>query len=298
MLKRLQQIGMAAALKKLKHALFMDADTRSLCARNGAYDYLQRYAEAAHLHSTDYKAEPAAKIIWTCWLQGEENAPLLVKKCIDKMRKVATLYTIKVIDLNNINQFISLPQAIQTKYRHGIIPHAHFSDMVRLALLEKYGGVWIDSTIWLSDMLPAYVTEADLFVFRSETDQGHTLIYNPFIAAKPHHPILQSMLQLLYAYWTNEKHLVSYSIFHLFFTMAVKATALNRELWDQVPRVYGSQMFHLLPQLDKSFDKKAYNLATQLSSVHKLTYKFNQFGIDITKKGTFYDVLINGNKPC
>lgn len=38
--------------------------------------------------------------------------------------------------------------------------------------------------------------------------------------------------------------------------------------------------------------------SANFSSVHKLTYKFDEYGIDISKKGTFYDVIINGNKLC
>ena len=297
MLKRLRQIGISCALKKLKHALFMDADTRNLCALNGAYEYLLRYKKALQTDIVEYRAQPAQKIIWTCWLQGIEKAPKLVKRCIESMRQYANYYKVEVIDLSNVSQFIQLPDFVVSKYKEGIIPHAHFSDMIRLALLEKYGGVWIDSTILMTDVLPSYITDADIFVFHG-TGDGHVRIYNPFLAAKPHHPIIQSMLQLLYAYWKEENKLVSYSIFHLFFSIAIDQSHLNQSLWNKVPNVSGTQMFYLQSRLGEAFDKKAYELATNISSFHKLTYKFSQFGIDITKKGTFYDVLINGNEPC
>ena len=291
MLRRIQQIGIACALKKLKHAIFMDAETRNLCALNGAYEYLQRYKKALQTDITEYKAEPTEKIIWTCWLQGIENAPVLVKKCIESMRQYANGYKVEVIDLNNVSQFVQLPDSVVSKYKAGIIPHAHFSDMIRLALLEKYGGVWIDSTILMTDVLPDYILDANLFAFRG-SGIGHVCIYNPFLAAKPHHPIIQSMLQLLYAYWKEENKLVSYSIFHLFFSIAIEQSHLNQSLWNDVPNVSGTQMFYLQSQLGRPFDSNVYELATRLSSLHKLTYKFDEFGIDIFKKGTFYDVLI------
>ena len=292
-LNRLSQIGIACALKKLKHAIFMDAETRNLCALNGAYEYLLRYKKALQKDITEYKAEPTEKIIWTCWLQGVENAPVLVKKCIESMRQYANGYKVEVIDLNNVSQFVQLPDSVVSKYKAGIIPHAHFSDMIRLALLEKYGGVWIDSTILMTDVLPDYILEADMFIFRG-SGFGHTRIYNPFLAAKPHHPIIQSMLLLLYAYWKKENKLVSYSIFHLFFSIAIEQSRLNQYLWNKVPNVSGTQMFYIQPRLGEYFDRNAYELATQLSSLHKLTYKYKEFGIDTNRKGTFYDVLING----
>ena len=83
---------------------------------------------------------------------------------------------------------------------------------------------------------------------------------------------------------------------HLMFTTAIYASPQNQELWEKVPIVDGIQMFYLLPQMNKPYNAEAYHLATQLSSMHKLTYKFAQFGIDINKEETFYDVLINGKK--
>lgn len=110
MLKHLRQIGISCALKKLKHTLFMDADARDICARNGAYEYLLRYKNALETDIAEYKAEPAEKIIWTCWLQGLGNAPILVKRCIESMRQYANGYKVEVIDLNNVSQFVLLPE--------------------------------------------------------------------------------------------------------------------------------------------------------------------------------------------
>ena len=295
MLNRLKQIGITCALKKLKHTLSPSADAKNICARNGAYEYLQRYAYAAKSETEETCVKADRKIIWTCWLQGIENAPKLVQKCVASMRQYSNGYDVIVIDNENVSNYVQLPDYIKEKYAKGIIPHAHYSDIIRLCLLQKYGGVWIDSTILLTGTLPSYITDAELFVFRGDR-VGQTFIYNPFLAAQPNHPIINSLLNLLLEYWKKENKLVSYSIFHLFFTMAVEVSKENRILWEQVPFSYGSQMFYLQPQLGKPYREKAYQLATQLSSIHKLTYKFEQFGIDINKKGTFYDVLINQSK--
>ena len=158
--------------------------------------------------------------------------------------------------------------------------------------------MWIDSTILLTDKLPEYITDADFFAYRSEHEFGHSRIYNPFFASKPQHPLVGSVLHMLLAYWRNENRLVSYSIMHLFFTIAIEATPQNRQLWEQVPYSFGGQIFYLQRQLGKTYNAQAYQLATQLSSIHKLTYKFEEYHIDPNQKGTFYDVLINGNKPC
>ena len=298
MLKRLQEIGLLCALKKVKHTLFPAPDVKNIAARNGAYEYLLRYAYAATKGSNqETKPQPARKVIWTCWLQGLESAPDVVKKCIASMRQYANGYEVIVIDAKNVSEYVQLPDYIKDKYARGIIPHAHYSDLIRLELLRKFGGVWIDSTILLTDTLPHYITDADLFVFRSYKI-GQSQIYNPFLAARPDNPVINSLLNLLLEYWKHENKLVSYSIFHLFFTMAVESSEENRILWEKVPYSYGSQMFYLQSRLGRPYNEDAYRLAIRLSSIHKLTYKPELCGGDPYQKGTFYDVLINGNKPC
>lgn len=291
MLKRVREIGWLCALKKLKHHLLLDKEVKSICALNGAYEYLQRYKLAETELPQTYFAEPAQKVIWTCWLQGIEQAPPIVKKCVQSMEQYRKDYKVEIIDLNNLKQFIELPDYILDKYALGKITHTHFSDIVRLALLEKYGGVWIDSTILLTDYLPEYILNADLFAFRA-SGMGHVLIATPFMAAKPHHPIIQTTLQQIYNYWKKEDCFVSYSLIHLFFTMAVYSSKLNLSLWDRVPNVSCAQLFYLQPILSKVFDEQKYSLALNLSSIHKLTYKYHLVDLDIEKDGTFYQHIL------
>lgn len=297
MLKRIRQIGIACALKKLKHVLFLDEDAKSIAARHGAHEYLLRYAYICPKTRENWKPGDKSKTIWTCWWQGENNAPLLVKKCIDSMRQYAGENKVVVIDEHNMKEYITLPDYIIRKHNEGIIPHTQFSDIVRLALLQKYGGCWIDATILLTDQLPQYIQEANLFCFRSD-GRGDVKLATPFMSSCADHPVINDVLALHYEYWRHENKLVSYSIVHLFFTIAIEASLLNKSLWDAMPLVYSYKMDYLQPQLGKTYTEQVYQLATQLSSIHKLTYKFEQFGIDINKKGTFYYVLINGNKPC
>ena len=45
---------------------------------------------------------------------------------------------------------MELPGYIVEKWGKGQIPAALFSDLLRLQLLIKYGGMWIDSTVFCS----------------------------------------------------------------------------------------------------------------------------------------------------
>lgn len=83
------------------------------------------------------------KIVWFSWLQGIDQAPDLVKVCLASQRKHLPDYEFRVFDLSNYQQWIELPEYIVRKYKKGLIPAASFSDLLRLSVLQKYGGVWM-----------------------------------------------------------------------------------------------------------------------------------------------------------
>lgn len=295
-LKRIHDLGFICAWKKLKHTIFPSPAALAICADFGTYEYLERYASVCDWNRSTWKPTEESKIIWTCWWQGVEKAPKLVQKCIERMKLFANGYEVRVVTETNVHDYIKIPEYIIQKHNKGIIPHAHFSDIVRLMLLRKYGGMWIDSTFWMTDVVPSAVTKSDLFFYHS-SGNSEIIMINPFIVAKPHHPIIEDVLSLLLAYWGKEDKLVAYTIMPLFCTMALRKSTLNMHLWEQTPLLYSRLIDHLLPILNRPFNDEEYELVKSLSPIHKLTYKFDQYGIDINKKGTFYDVLINGNKP-
>ena len=293
---KLKNIGIVPFLYKAKHRLFStDKDVMAICARNGAYEYLKRYAYACKSNKREWHSLGKKKIIWTCWLQGLENAPLLVKECFRKMHQYAGEYEVRVVAATNLDQYVKLPAYIVEKHDKGIIPHAHFSDMIRLNILQTYGGIWIDSTILLTAPLPDFITASDFFSFSTD-GAGKVKMGVCLITSCANHPIIEDVYSMLCEYWKHENKLVSYSIFHLFLTIAIESSEQNQTLWEQTPKVRSTYLDMLLPLLGKPFNSDTFKLATQLSSIHKLSYKYELFGIDVRKKGTFYDVLINQQK--
>lgn len=85
--------------------------------------------------------------VWSCWLQGWENAPDIAKACLASLKRGLKGVEIVELDGENYIQWVTLPEYIVEKYKKGYIPHAMFSDMLRLQLLAQHGGVWIDSTV-------------------------------------------------------------------------------------------------------------------------------------------------------
>lgn len=61
-------------------------------------------------------------------------------------------YEFRIVDLTNYHNWVQLPQYVEEKFRKGLIPPALFSDLLRLALLKQYGGVWMDASVYCSGL--------------------------------------------------------------------------------------------------------------------------------------------------
>jgi hypothetical protein len=95
------------------------------------------------------------KKIWTYW--DNDKLPKIVEKCINTWKTQNPNYEIIVLSKQNLSKY--LPDVDFSKIKH-IDSAARFSDMVRLHVLAKYGGIWSDASIicqkpydsWISDM--------------------------------------------------------------------------------------------------------------------------------------------------
>lgn len=96
-------------------------------------------------------------IIWTYWNSSEK--PQLVKDAIQTWVQNSDKWQINVLHSKS-----SVVQELQLRDGISIDSHAFFADWLRLALLEKYGGVWLDGSIFLNDpqYLPRMHAEACL----------------------------------------------------------------------------------------------------------------------------------------
>ena len=76
------KMGLVPLWYKIKaRYLTKDAEMDNIASTKGAYEYLKRYRQNVEVigHNdevTEHYDEPIR--YWTCWLQGEENAPKIV----------------------------------------------------------------------------------------------------------------------------------------------------------------------------------------------------------------------------
>ena len=160
--------------------------------------------------------------IYSCWMQGYDNAPLLVKTCLASHQKFIKGKKFVLITKENQHKYVDLPDYIEDKCRKGIIPYAVYTDLVRLELLIKYGGTWIDSTVLCIDSnYPKEMFDSDLFLywFKDNKNDEYTGFSSWFISSCTNNEILLIARDLLYQYWQDYDCLIDYFIFHKFLWM-------------------------------------------------------------------------------
>ena len=136
---------------------------------------VRNYLERNYHHILDHSEPPTAfrptKIanapIWVFWWQGESSAPALVQTCIRSIRTHANGHDVIVLDKDNYADYAHLPDYVTEKRRDGIITVQQFSDILRLSLINRYGGLWMDATIFLTRPLPEYLLSLPFFTART-----------------------------------------------------------------------------------------------------------------------------------
>jgi hypothetical protein len=124
------------------------------------------------------------KIIWMYWHQGEKAAPEVVRRCIASWRVRNPDWSVQVLDAASVQE----PTGLSADWINGRpdISLQFLSDIIRIALLSRHGGVWADASVYcsqpLEDWLPQRM-QSGFFAF--EGIRRGRMIGSPFLAAQP-----------------------------------------------------------------------------------------------------------------
>lgn len=179
--------------------------------------------------------------VWVCWWQGlEEELPLLVKACLESLRRALPpeKVTLRIITLENCGQYVTFSDAVIEKFNQGKISYTHLSDCLRAELLYRYGGMWIDATCFVSGDLPAELFDEELFTVAFEKPLWPLDVmkgrWSTFLwICKAGNPLFQFITEGLWIYWETEDKPVDY-----FFLDYIIETAVENfpELEEQILR--------------------------------------------------------------
>ena len=283
--KILTKISLNRKIKKyflLRHKHFLE---KSICKR---YDnIIGKYKNK--LPETDLKINN--KIIWVfCW-QGIENAPNIVKDCVNSLKFLNKDYKLIIISKHNINEYIEIEEYIVKKFNEGKIGLAHFSDVIRVNLLAKYGGIWSDSTIFVTNEFDYKILEYSLYSIKSYKDDTQNVSQyrwtTYFLCAKPNNELICFLKDLFNEYYKDNDFVIDYFMMDYFIDIAYNEIDYIKAMIDNIPN-NNTQSEKLVKFLNFNFNKETYDKIIRDTYIHKLSYKIKL----LSDEDTFYNKVI------
>jgi hypothetical protein len=124
------------------------------------------------------------KIIWTYW--DNDEIPEFIKLCLNNWKKVCSDYEINILHKSNVDKYINIPNNF---YK---IPSYRQSDIARLLLLQKYGGIWIDASTILFVSPDKFISKNNITLFLTPGSNNKDIIVyeNWFISAPKNNLII------------------------------------------------------------------------------------------------------------
>lgn len=252
---------------------------RELATGEDVSKYLDRYVPVLSSFREEAvwpEDSPNQERIFSIWFQGEAQAPDIVKACWRSAREHCSEELV-VLDKDTIFDYVQLPDYVVDKWRNGRMSPAHFSDICRLYLLYKYGGYWLDATVYLTKDFPDWLRAEDFFLVitkDSKAKGSFAEIQNCFIRAKRANFLVKAWLDAALSYWKEERRAADYFIHQLLFIKLLDCNGNAKALWDKMPKLTQGPTHTLwYSYKDAPYDAQLFDKLTRDVLFHKLEYR-------------------------
>jgi len=222
------------------------------------------------------------KVIWSCWFQGQEAAPPLVRKCLDSWERNNPDWEFRCLDATSIERYVPLGSLVDLQRQS--LTAASLSDVLRILLLHEFGGVWVDATLWcnrpLDQWLPGVMDEG-FFAFAAPGPDRPLSSW--FLAAAPGNSLVSTWCRRTLAYWSTRTESNDYFWFHHLFRDMCEVDVAARDAWARVPKVSadGPHTFQAHMYLPHDVAADSIDWTTP---VFKLTYRLREEGLQHSTK--------------
>lgn len=248
------------------------------------YEYVKKYIYCEYHDSIEEELEKQKRIgksesqikesryVWIFWWQGLDGAPFLVQQCIEETKRhFRGSKKVIVVTKDNYLQYVDIPDKILTKVEQGVFTLTFFSDYIRFSLLAKYGGIWVDSTVYITNnfKLPQnlyfYTVKHNLYKDWHVSRGRWTGFFLAFGKNNNGAKLVQNILE---KYLLKENTLIAYLLVDVLMDIAYEKVPSFKYQVDKVP-VNNSKVFKLNTDLNKIYQENYKIPAT----INKLSYK-------------------------
>lgn len=192
-------------------------------------------SRAAYDENPPEKRDPSAlpRVVFMFWDKGFDAAPEIVKRAAKSWEVMNPGWEIRKLDAESARAMVDIDSFARRPSM------AHYSDLLRLELLTRHGGVWADATALclrpLDDWLPGHFLETGFFAFRRPgRDRA---LSSWFLASLPGEPLVAEWNWLARGMWDDEMGgAPPYYWMHYLFEYIIRRPGPLRRAWREVPR--------------------------------------------------------------
>lgn len=241
--------------------------------------------------------------VWVCWWQGEESMPELVHMCYDRLRErlPKEAMELHMITFDNYREYVTFPEHIERKYQEKKITMTNLSDMLRMSLLSKYGGFWVDATVFLTGEFPKEFLNQPFYSQKMydpvkcqrEACKGRWCGF--FMTGYSHNPLFTFVRDAFFEWWKKYDDIVDYVLIDYLILLGYNNIPEIRELVDAVSD-NNVDIFEMYQVLNQPYSEELYKRLTERNVIHKLTYKMDLQKTTSDGQDTLYGYLLKDVK--
>ncbi|MDR2977517.1 MAG: capsular polysaccharide synthesis protein [Streptococcaceae bacterium] len=253
---------------------------------------IMKYSESHFQSDTIDKISNEA--FYMMWWQSEQT-PSFVYRNIRFLKKQTNAQVILLSKNNLVNFLPHLPAELWKKIDEKSITLAQLSDIVRMAILSKYGGIWIDSTV-----VTLNTVSDDIFsnnIFTPVDDKGNYKFvpsgrWNIYLlGGKPHRKYFEFLYEALLFFNLNSNKIPDYFLVDYLFSIAYDFNigGLKDDLESLGSNNIEVNDFQKVMNLP--FSQSYLAKFTKNTSFFKTSWKEKHFSKDVNGKLTFWGYL-------
>jgi len=154
--------------------------------------------------------------VWVFWWQGREAMPEIIELCYKSKLRAAGTHSVILLTKDNIREYVEFPEYVWQQFEAKKLRIQHLADMIRVQLIAKYGGIWLDASIYCIDNIPEEIYSADVYSLKHEIDEQYVSLcrWTTFVIGGLKNNVLCSFLNEFFVeYCKTGKPFIDYYMF-------------------------------------------------------------------------------------
>lgn len=214
------------------------------------------------------------RIIWVLWWQGDYRTNRLVKCCIDRLKQFD--FDLRILSKDNIAEYVDVSD-VYPLYEKGLLRMAALADVVRFRLLAKYGGIWLDASIFVmgDSFLESVVSHGCFYSGHFENYPSWNNISGGkwtsyFLASCPCNPLMEYCAEAFVYCLNLHGKQIDYVIIDYTMATAYMNIPFFKTMIDRVP-YNNNEIWALKGKLSKKFDSDTWKKITTNAQMLKFS---------------------------